>query len=676
MRALKNIEALAQASSWIVIGISTAVLFGWILQQPLLIQFGTGRAMAPNAAISLLAAGAALRLILLPSPMRMRAARVLALIPLMLGGLTLIEFIGGISLGIDQLFLADPLGLVQTGFTARMAPLAALVLAIAGSAILVVDHEIDHRYDLSMWLTVSLFVLSLSALFGLGYDAKRLQVISGTSGIALHTVFTMLVLTIGLLCARTQRGPAAIFSAAGDGGLLARRALPVAFLAPVMTGWLLLEGIKHGLYGLEGFAALTATLTFLLFAGLTWQLARVIEQRAEIKRAADAQDQHNRELLNQAHQRLRRFVDANIIGVVMVGSDGSIVEANDYYLHLIGYSRADFEQGKVDWRTLTPAEWLETDDKAIRDLRENGACKPYEKEYLRRDGSRVWVYLVYALLPGSPEQIAAFVLDITDRKAAEQVLRDLNENLEKRVLERTASIEAAKKDLESFSYSVSHDLRAPLRAIDSFSNILLEDYSGKLDAEGQRLLQTVRRNTDKMARLIDDILAFSRAGRRDLERTTVNMGDLVQDVLSELIPAEGEHKIELHIGDLPDMQADKPMLRQALVNLLSNAIKFSARREPAVIDVSGNTTLNETTISIRDNGAGFDPAYAHKLFGVFQRLHGADEFSGTGIGLAIVKRIIDKHGGRVWAEGAVDHGATFHFSLPIKATEAESGAST
>jgi hypothetical protein len=241
--------------------------------------------------------------------------------------------------------------------------------------------------------------------------------------------------------------------------------------------------------------------------------------------------------------------------------------------------------------------------------------------------------------------------------------------LERLVAERTGELQRTISDLDAFSYSVSHDLRAPLRAIDSFANILIEDYSDKLDGEGRRLLQTVRHNTDKMAHLIDDLLAFSRLGRLNVACTSIDVSGLVHEILGELVPAAGDRRIDLRIADLPPARADKAMLRQVLTNLLANAIKFTSRRETAIIEVTGRIEAGESVYAVRDNGAGFDQAYAHKLFGVFQRLHGSDEFPGTGIGLAIVERIVNKLGGRVWGEGQTDCGATFHFTLPSGATD-------
>ncbi len=242
-------------------------------------------------------------------------------------------------------------------------------------------------------------------------------------------------------------------------------------------------------------------------------------------------------------------------------------------------------------------------------------------------------------------------LDISKRVEVERQIRELNAGLEQRIGQRTAQLESAVKDLEGFSYSVSHDLRAPLRAIDNFSGILLEEHAAQLDAEGQRLLDVVRRNVTKMERLIDDILMFSRAGKQDLKYSRVDMAALAREVFDEIRAAEGARAIELRLATLPAADADRTAIRQVWANLLANALKFTRRRERAVIEVTGGIENGVCAYTVRDNGAGFDPQYGYRLFGVFQRLHSTEEFEGTGIGLAIVKRVLDKHGGQVWAEG-------------------------
>ena len=248
---------------------------------------------------------------------------------------------------------------------------------------------------------------------------------------------------------------------------------------------------------------------------------------------------------------------------------------------------------------------------------------------------------------------------------AEQVSRS-HHDLEAQVAQRTKALEGTNAELESFSYSVSHDLRAPLRAIHGFARILLEDHHAKLDPEAQRLLGVIDQNTRRMGRLIDDLLAFSRLGRTDLTTGPVDMKELTQLVADEVQRVESNRNgsLEIRIEPLPPARGDRGLLRQVMSNLLLNAAKFTRGRPSARIEVGSKPNGDQTVYHVKDNGAGFDARYADKLFGVFQRLHSAEEFDGTGVGLAIVKRIVQRHGGRVWAEGAVNQGATFYFTLP------------
>jgi light-regulated signal transduction histidine kinase (bacteriophytochrome) len=275
----------------------------------------------------------------------------------------------------------------------------------------------------------------------------------------------------------------------------------------------------------------------------------------------------------------------------------------------------------------------------------------------------------------SREGVTVYARDITATKksrkeleTAKSQIEQMARDLERRVEDRTGQLHATIKELEAFSYSVSHDLRAPLRAIDGFSRMLQEDYYPQLDEEGRRILDVIRHNTVNMGNLIDGLLAFSRLGRQAIGETTINMTELAHDAMKEALGAETDRNIQFTVHELPAARGDRVLLRQVLVNLVANALKFSRDRNPAVIEIGSRSDDGFNVFFVRDNGVGFDMRYADKLFGVFQRLHAATEFEGTGLGLAIVQRIVARHGGRVWAEAMLNKGATIYFTLPKTGT--------
>jgi PAS domain S-box-containing protein len=314
-------------------------------------------------------------------------------------------------------------------------------------------------------------------------------------------------------------------------------------------------------------------------------------------------------------------------------------------------------------RTIFPEPLGEINSKLLRVGRWDG-----ELVHTKRDGTQVVVASRWSLQTderGKPRAILETNNDVTERKRAEEALRRSRDELETKVKERTADLQSVNKELEAFAYSVSHDLRAPVRHIAGFTELLQKHADAVLDDKSRHQIAMILDSANRMGTLVDDLLAFSRIGRADTQKTTVKLEQLVKGVVSEIAPDMQGRKIVWQIEELPICYGDPAMLRLVFGNLISNAVKFTRLRRTAQIEIGSlNHQPNEVIVFIKDNGVGFDMKYKDKLFGVFQRLHSQEAFEGTGIGLASVERVVHRHGGRVWAESSVDHGATFFVALP------------
>jgi PAS domain S-box-containing protein len=399
-------------------------------------------------------------------------------------------------------------------------------------------------------------------------------------------------------------------------------------------------------------------------AAISIDNARLLKQEAELNQSLRAEIAE-RQRAEKDRDRLIAMLEATTDHVGMADSQGNVFWSNAQFRKLLGVS-LNAELSNLSISNYHPQWALEIIQNqgipaAIRDGTWVG-----ETALLGTDGREIPVsqmIVAHKATDGSLEYLSTIIRDISTLKVVEAEVRQLNAELEERVIQRTAQLQAANKALEAFSYSVSHDLRAPLRAIVGFSRMLQEDYGEQLDSEGNRYLKIVRENAKRMGELIDDLLNLSRLDRKEISRQPILLNEMIQKVLSDLALDMKGRQIEFAIADLPICQADFSLLKQVWINLLSNAIKYTRYKSSACIEVGYEIMDGEGVYFIRDNGAGFDMRYADNLFGVFQRLHREQEFAGTGIGLAIVQRIIQRHGGRIWAEAAIDQGATFYFTL-------------
>lgn len=374
-----------------------------------------------------------------------------------------------------------------------------------------------------------------------------------------------------------------------------------------------------------------------------------IDKRKKTEEKLKASEEHYRMLIEQAAD-----------GIFLANAEGRYIDVNTAGCKIIGYTWEEITQ-------LTIADIIATEEIPRMPVEfakyANGAIAYSEWIFKRKDGAEFIGEIIGRQFADG--RLQGILRDITDRKETENKIKNLNTELEEKVASRTEQLRKTNEELEAFSYSVSHDLRAPLRAIIGFTSILEEDYSSKLDDEARRITGVIKNNTIKMGQLIDDLLAFSRMGRHEIVKAVVNTNRMVNEVKDDIEKKQSTQKnVGWIIHTLPSMKADINIIRQVWINLISNAVKYSGNKQEQVIEIGAYKQHDQTVFFVRDNGVGFDEQYKNKLFRVFQRLHAADEFEGTGVGLAIVEKIISKHGGAVWAEAALGKGACFYFTLP------------
>ncbi|HEU5071042.1 MAG TPA: PAS domain S-box protein [Verrucomicrobiae bacterium] len=774
-------QQVARLACGSVLVISLLVLAAWGFDVPVMQRLVPGwPKTSPLSALNFFLAAAGLAALLYarrgerPALVARRTVGLCALLVGLTSLAKLSAILGGWPLQMDLLLFHEHLAAGE--LPVRMAPVTALTFLLWSAALVLARYQ--RAGD---WFQAMVLLTGFIGWLGLArflYGGAPLLPDAQMSAIG---AVCFVLLSVGLLCARTEDGLMALLVSAGAGGEVVRRQLLPALVLPVLVGWLRLKGQQAGWYGTEAGLTLFVSANVLIFGVLLWSNAALLHradverQRSEgqlsasLKEISDlkaALDEHaivaitdsqgkityvndkfcaiskysRAELLGQDHRLINSghhskafirdlwttiargrvwkgeiknrakdgslyWVDTTIVPfldaagkprqyvairaditerkaaemaqlqlVAIVNSsddaiigktlDGIITSWNSGAENIFGYTAVEM-LGQTVLKLIPPERQTEETDILAR-IGRGERLAQFETVRVRKDGSRVDVSLTISpILDGRGRIIGASKIarDITERKRAREQIQRLNADLERRVAERTAELETANKELEAFSYSVSHDLRAPLRAVSGFAGIVIEDFGGQLPAEGQRYLERIRSGGQRMGELIDDLLAFSRLSRQPLNRQLVDTRRVVQAALDETRAQREGRDLDLNVGELPACHGDPALLKQVWVNLVSNAVKYTRGKTPAVVEIGSARENDETVYFIRDNGTGFDMQYAGKLFGVFQRLHRDDEFEGTGVGLAIVQRIVHRHGGRVWAEAAIGRGATFYLTL-------------
>jgi len=485
-----------------------------------------------------------------------------------------------------------------------------------------------------------------------------LQQVSAFKGIALHTTLGFLAASISLLCARADYSLAGGLLGPAVGGSLVRRLVPWALVVPPVLGWLRLEGEQAGNFGPEFGTALTVVSTMGIFVVLLIVSARAMEEVDRERLAAKAILQTSEAMLKQTQEV------SGVGGWEYDPARGKLQWSEQVYrIHEVPFDFDPASAGQdIGFYRGTDGERIA---RAFQAACEKGEPYDLELEFTTAKGRHRWIRSlgIPVATNGKVTRVYGYIVDITERKRAQIEIQALNTSLEERIGQRTAELVASNTELEAFAYSVSHDLRAPLRAIDGFATILEEDYAGRVDEEGRDALHRMRAAAQKMAQLIDDMLKLSRLSRAEMSREAVDLSALARSVAGELQASEPARRVSFEVASGLVATGDRALLKVVLDNLVGNAWKFTGKHSGARIEVGMTQKDGVPAYFVRDDGAGFDMAHVDILFSPFQRLHSMAEFTGTGIGLATIKRIIARHGGRVWAEGAVEKGATFYFTL-------------
>lgn len=637
----------APRNSAVVAGsLACLALVGWLVKLPILTSLSPGAAsMKPNTALALIAAAISLGLLARRGASRRASAAALALASLVagFGVLSLIEILTGRDLGIDGWPMASsPL----TGSAAHpllMSPATAILLIGLGLALWLLALGCGA---LAQFVGLGVTLVSFFSLVAFGYGPETLVTFRPFATLSLPTTLATLALGLGLALASPSRGLVAVVLAPTFGGAAARRLLPFAITVPILLGWLQLEGEKRGFFDDAAGSALFVSAKVVVVCAVVlwtaWSLSRLDRQRQESEVA-----------FREIENRFQLLAEELPLVVAVATAADQIQYLNPYLRHFLGLpAEVDLAAawvGAIHPDDVTPT--MQAWHAAV------ATGKTYEGEYrLRRaDGEYRWfmVRSVPLTAPSQAGQWVSIATDVHDLKMAEAKARRYAHQLER-----------SNWELERFAYVASHDLQEPLRTLAGFSELLTERYRGRLGGEGEEFLGFIEGGALRMQTMVQDLLSYSRVGTHGEPFVAVDCSELVDEVSADLGAAIEECGARLSHQGLPTVEADRGQLRQVFSNLIGNAIKYRRPGVPPEVRVSAERVSGAWQFSVEDNGIGIEPKYFDRIFIAFQRLHGRDEYPGTGIGLAITQRVVERHGGRIGLESRLGEGSTFRFTIP------------
>lgn len=643
---VRGFQVFARATAAFSIVVGGAVFAGWAFGIETLKVILPGQvAMKANASVAFVACGVSLWCLAAESAsgLRRKAGRGFALLAGLIGLLTLSEYIFGCNLGIDLLLFPEKAGAIGTFSPGRMAPLAAMNFVLLSLALLLLNFETRRGLRPAQILVLPAAAAAILTCREYLFGLQTFSGIASVTRAAVHGAVAFIALCAGILCVRPDRGVMKIAVSDTQGGSMWRRLFPMAIVVPALLGWLRLEAQEAGYFETEIWVALFATATAAVVAGVIWWYAESLDTTDRKRRTAEEQVQ-------RASLYARSLFDASLDPLVTISRKGKITDVNTATEQFTSMCREQLIGSDFSEHFTEPEKARQGCQQAF----EQGAVRDYPlaiRDKAGRTTDVLYNATVYKNPAGEIEGIFAAAREISERKRFEEELKRSN------------------AELQQFAYVASHDLQEPLRMVASYTQLLAQRYLGKLDSDADEFIGFAVDGAKRMQNLIEDLLAYSRVGTREKGPRLCESEQIARSALKNLSVAVEESGASIEIADLPEIKCDARQLETVLQNLIANAIKFRNKGKPCVIQISARQEGQNWIFWVKDNGVGIEPRHFERIFQVFQRLCTREEYPGNGIGLAICKKIVERHHGRIWLESQAGAGTTFYFTIPVTAAE-------